>query len=251
MGEPASAPWYEAAFGDDYRKVYAHRDLEGARPEAAFLLSQGVRGRVLDHCCGFGRHALLLAEAGLDVFGFDLSLDLLRAARELPGFESRLAGRLVRGEMTRVPFADASFDWVVNLFSSFGYLGEAGDVRALREIARVLRPGAQAVLDLMNPARVRADLVPRSSRSGPDFELDEERRLEEGGRRVVKEVELRRLGSAARRWREEVRLYDPAELDPLLAAVGLATRREFGDFDGRDCDGRAPRRILFLQRLGG
>lgn len=248
MDERGDEPWFEAAFRDDYRQVYAHRDLESARPEAAFLLAQGVRGRVLDHCCGFGRHALLLSQAGLDVFGFDLSLDLLRAARELPGSGAALAGRLVRAEMTRVPFVDASFDWVVNLFSSFGYLGEQGDAQALREIARVLRPGARAVLDLMNPERVRAGLVPHSSRAGAGFEIEERRRLELGGRSVVKEVELRRPGSAPRRWREEVRLYEPAELEAMLGAVGLDREREFGDFDGRPCEAGAPRRILLLGR---
>lgn len=248
MGERGNEAWYEAAFGDDYRRVYAHRDLEGARPEAAFLVAQGVRGRVLDLCCGFGRHALLLAEAGLDVFGLDLSHDLLHAARELPGFERRLAGRLVRADMTRTPFAGASFDAVVNLFGSFGYLGEAGDAQALREIARILRPAGLAALDLMNPERVRDGLVPHSARTGPGFELIERRRLEQGGRRVVKEVELRTDGATPRRWREDVRLYEPAELAPLLAAAGLAVAREFGDFDGRPGGPRAPRRIVFLTR---
>jgi SAM-dependent methyltransferase len=251
MGERGDEPWYEAAFQDDYRRVYAHRDLASARPEAAFLLGQGVRGRVLDLCCGFGRHALLLAEAGQEVFGLDLSLDLLRAARELPGYARLLAGRLVRADMTRVPFGDGSFDALVNLFSSFGYLGEAGDAQVLREIARVLRPDGLAVLDLMNPARVRAGLVPHGTRSGSGFELEERRRLEQDGRRVVKEVELRADGRAPRRWREDVRLYEPAELAPLLAAAGLAVEREFGDFDGRPCDAGAPRRIVFLSRRRG
>lgn len=248
MGDVAAEPWYEAAFRDDYRRVYAHRDLAGARPEVAFLLARGIAGRVLDLCCGFGRHALLLAEAGLDVFGLDLSLDLLRAARELPGFERRLVGRLVRADMTRVPFADASFDTVVNLFSSFGYLGEAGDGRVLAEVARVLRPGGVAVLDLMNPVRVRATLVPESTRSGDGFVLTERRRLEQGGRRVVKDVELRVAGRAPQAWREDVRLYDPAELEPLLDTAGLAVDAAWGDFDGRPEDPDAPRRILRLVR---
>ena len=248
MGVGGEEPWYAAAFGDDYRRVYAHRDLDGARPEAAFLLAQGVAGRVLDLCCGFGRHALLLAEAGLDVYGLDLSLDLLRAARELPGFEAHLAGRLVRADMTRVPFADGSFDALVNLFSSFGYLGEVGDGRVLAEVARVLRPGGRAVLDLMNPERVRATLVASSQRRGDGFELLERRRLEQGGRRVVKEVELRIDGRAPRRWREDVRLYDPGELEPLLGAAGLAVDAVWGDFDGRPAEPDAPRRILRLVR---
>jgi SAM-dependent methyltransferase len=248
VGERGEEPWYEAAFHDDYRRVYAHRDLESARPEAAFLLGQGVAGRVLDLCCGFGRHALLLAEAGLDVSGLDLSLDLLRAARELPGFEAHLAGRLVRADMTRVPFADASFDAVVNLFSSFGYLGEAGDARVLSEVARVLRRDGCAVLDLMNPERVRAALVAGSTRSGEGFELVERRRLEQDGRRVVKQVELRVAGRAPRIWSEDVRLYDQAELGSLFAGAGLALDAAWGDFDGRPAGAEAPRRILRLVR---
>jgi ubiquinone/menaquinone biosynthesis C-methylase UbiE len=133
--------WYEEAFRADYLRVYPHRDLDSARPEVAFLLERGVRGRVLDLCCGFGRHALLLAQSGASVVGLDLSLELLSAARELPGFERALAGRLVHADASRLPFRDASFDSLVNLFSSFGYLDADGDARMLSEIARTLRAG--------------------------------------------------------------------------------------------------------------
>ena len=124
-------PWYEAAFRDDYRLVYAHRDLDAARGEARHLLRAGVSGRVLDLCCGFGRHSLALAEQGLDVFGLDLSMDLLRAAADLPDPARHLGGRLVRGDVSGLPFADAAFDSVVVLFSSFGYFGDDGDREVL------------------------------------------------------------------------------------------------------------------------
>lgn len=249
MTEPrAAAPWYEEAFRADYRRVYAHRDLEGARREVRFLVQRGVRGRVLDLCCGFGRHALQLAESGADVFGLDLSMDLLVSARDLPGHSERLAGRLVRADMTRVPFADGAFDALVNLFSSFGYLGEEADAGVPLEIARVLAPGGLAVLDLMNPARVRATLVPESTRSGEGFELRERRALEEGGRRVVKEVELALASGEVRTWREDVRLYEPEELDALLAGAGLSVEDVYGDFDGSAASAQAPRRIVLARR---
>jgi SAM-dependent methyltransferase len=247
-GDPTEVPWYDAAFQRDYLTVYPRRDLEGARPEVAFLLERGVRGRVLDLCCGFGRHSLLLREAGVDVFGLDRSADLLAAARELPGADALLRGRLVRADMQRLPFADARFDAVVNLFSSFGYLGEAGDAGALAEIARVLVPGGLAILDLMNPARVRSGLVPRSRRAGPGFELEERRRLSDGGRRVIKEVELELEGGGRRHWVEDVRLYEPAELDGLLKRAGLRARGVWGDFDARPPAADAPRHILCARR---
>ena len=248
MSSSPEPRWYEEAFRADYRRVYPHRDLEGARAEVDFLRAQGVGGRVLDLCCGFGRHSLLLREAGVEAFGLDLSEELLVASADLPGWDRQLDGRLVRADMTRIPFAGSVFDGVVNLFSSFGYLGQEGDGRVLAEIARVLRPGGLACLDLMNPERVRATLVAASSRRGEGFELDERRRLEQGGRRVVKEVVLRLDDGAVRRWREDVRLYEPREVERMLVEAGLTPEQAWGDFDGRPAAAAAPRRIVTARR---
>jgi len=247
MADTPAPPWYDAAFQRDYLRVYPRRDLESARPEVAFLLERGVSGRVLDLCCGFGRHTLLLRAAGVEVFGLDRSAELLAAAHDLPRAEQLLRGRLVRADMQSIPFRAARFDAVVNLFSSFGYLGEDGDAAVLAEIARVLRPGGLAVLDLMNPARVRSALVERSERAGPGFELLERRRLADGGRRVIKEVELE-LDGRVRRWVEDVRLYEAAELDDMLARAGLTGIGAWGDFDARPPGPEAPRFIVCARR---
>ena len=242
-------PWWIEAFRADYLAVYPHRDLESARREVAHLLEQGVRGRVLDLCCGFGRHALALRERGADVFGMDLSAELLARARELPDGQL-LHGRLVRADARAVPFASGCFDALVSLFSSFGYFGDDGDARVLSEIARVLRPGGVAWLDLMNPERIRAGIVPESRTERGGAVLEERRHLEQGGRRVVKDVVLRLDGGAARSWRESVRLYDTLELEKLALQRGLALLGVQGDFDGSALRAQSPRQILRLSKLG-
>ncbi len=244
----ASERWFESAFRAEYLRVYPHRNLEAARREVEFLIARGLGGRVLDLCCGFGRHTLLLCERGIDAIGLDLSLDLLIAARDLAGYERHLAGRLLRGDAVRLPFAAQSFDGVVNLFSSFGYFGERDDARVLGEVARVSKRGARALFDLMNPPRVRAKLVPQSRRSGDGFELVERRALEDGGRRVVKDVELS-IGGAERRWREDVRLYELAEFCALAEKAGLAVETVWGDFEERAYDLESPRMIVETRRL--
>jgi len=244
-------PWYERAFRSDYRLVYAHRDLDSARREVAWLLECGLGGRVLDLCCGFGRHALALSEAGLEVAGVDLSMDLLAAARELPGWGELLAGRLFRGDATAVPFADESFDGVVVLFSSFGYFGEQGDARMADEVARLLRPGGLAVLDLMNADGVVAGLVPHSVREGEGFVLEERRSLADGGRRVQKDVELRLADGGVRRWREDVRMYREEEVRDLLERRRLAVEAVHGDFGGAAFGPDAPRMIVLARAAGG
>jgi SAM-dependent methyltransferase len=246
----ASEPWFVDAFRDDYVDVYPHRDLESARREARWLIDQGLTGRVLDLCCGFGRHTLALRERGLDVFGMDLSMDLLRRARDLPG-SSTIRGRLARADVRRVPFASASFDGVVLLFSSFGYFGEEGDARVLDEITRVLAARGVAILDLMNPSRIRAALVPHSRTDRGAYVLDEHRRLEDAGRRVVKDVVLEKADGSVRRWSESVRMYEMEELEVLLAARALEIESIAGDFDSTPPGPTAPRQIVRVRKLSG
>lgn len=244
-------PWYVEAFRSDYRDVYAHRDLAAAREETRWLAEEvllGTDGPVLDDCCGFGRHSLALAEAGHRVLGIDLSLDLLRASADLEGAAALLSGRLAQADMRALPFADRSFGAVVNLFTSFGYLGDAGDGQALDEMARVLRPGGLLVMDLMNPAAIRRGLRPTSREERDGIVLEARRSLEDGGRRVVKEVRLTLAGGGVRTWREDVRMYEPEELDAMLAERGLAVARRAGSFGGEAFQADSAARQIVLAR---
>jgi ubiquinone/menaquinone biosynthesis C-methylase UbiE len=87
---------------------------------------------VLDLGCGEGLLALLKRK---DVYlaGVDLSPDLLRIARR-NGYDVASLG-----ELTELPFADASFDYVVSL-DVFGHVDFADKDAVLAEIKRVLRP---------------------------------------------------------------------------------------------------------------
>src|SRR5512143_2535061 len=90
----ASPDWWKSYFDAQYLLEYEPLfSLEGDRHEVARLmeiLGLPAGARVLDVPCGQGRHAHLLAEAGFDVDGLDLSPELLARAR------SRGAGRTLR-----------------------------------------------------------------------------------------------------------------------------------------------------------
>lgn len=213
--------------------------------EALGLGLAGPGGAVLDLCCGFGRHTLALRERGQDAFGVDLSLELLTDSGSLEG-GAQLAGRLARADMRALPFRADAFAAVLMLFSSFGYLGEEGDARTLGEIARVLAPGGLAVLDLMNPDRVRAGLVERSTCERAGAVLTEERSLADGGRRVVKEVTLEHPGGNRETWSEDVRMYAADEVAALAQRFGLVPRKVLGGFAGEPYDSGAERQIVVL-----
>ena len=100
----------------------------------------------------------------------------------------------------------------------------------------------------MNPAAIRRGLRPSSREERDGIVLEASRFLEDGGRRVVKEVELTLAGGEVRRWREEVRMYEPGELDALLAARGLRVVGRAGSFDGEPFDPDQADRQVVLAR---
>lgn len=246
MSVPEARPWYDAAFEADYLALYPHRDLAAARHEVGGLVERGLKGVVLDLGCGFGRHLLALRERSLEGFGLDRSAELLAHARELA--DGALRGRLVRGDFRVLPFQERAFDAVVMLFSSFGYFDDEENRHVLGECARVLRPGGILVLDLMNPARVRATLVPESRTERNQLVLVERRSLARDEPRVRKEVTLTRADGTRREWREDVRLYEPNEVAALLASAGLEYLRHEGDFDGSAFGPEAPRQLVWGRR---
>ena len=240
-------PWYVAAFRDEYLTVYPHRDLESARDEIAWAHSVGLDGRVLDLCCGFGRHTLALRELGVEVVGMDLSPELLRASANL-GAAPPITERLIRGDVRALPFEDASFDGLVNLFSSFGYFGDEGDRGVLAEVVRVVRSGGLCLFDLMLPSTIKAGLVPESKRDTAAGLLIEQRSLEDGGSRVVKRVRLEAPSGEVREWREDVRLYGPGELDELFESAGLELLGRYGGLGGELFGEGASRQVLLAKR---
>ena len=149
---PSPTETWDAFFSDFYLRAYAADQRDAAAREqalaAARLSGCPDGGELLDVPCGFGRHALALAEAGFRVTGVDRSPTLLDEARRRVG-DARLP-KLVRADYRDLPFPDDSFDAALNLFSSLGYLGDEEDTRALGEIGRVLRPDARLVIETMH-----------------------------------------------------------------------------------------------------
>jgi SAM-dependent methyltransferase len=219
------APWFERAFGEDYLRVYAHRDAAQAQREIEELarrLDTGAKPRVLDAGCGAGRHLAAWRARGVQAMGFDRSEALLSHARE-QGL------RVLRADLRAIPLADAAFDVVTLLFTTFGYFDSAEEDQAvLCEAARVLKPGGTLVLDLADPVDVQSQLQAHTQRTLPHAEISETRHME--GRRVVKDVVFRDA-CGTRAWRESVRLYSSSEAQSMLIAAGLRWRGCGGNLD--------------------
>ena len=106
------------------------------RTREALNLQPGER--VLDLAAGTGVSTEELARSGAYAVGADFSVGMLRVGRRI-----RPSVPLVAADALALPFADASFDAVT---ISFGLRNIVDPVAALREMARVVRPGGRLLV---------------------------------------------------------------------------------------------------------
>ena len=125
---------------------YAESDYHGAGPDlAAMLEAARLRGdeRVLDVGCGAGHTALRFAPRVAEVVAVDLTEAMLEQARALAAARGLANVRCERGDAHALAYPEASFDVVTCRVCAHHF---ARPERAVREAARVLRPGGRFVL---------------------------------------------------------------------------------------------------------
>ena len=232
--------WYKEWFGEEYLELYAHRDEGEADRHVEFVvgaLGEEPRPRaVLDLACGAGRHTAALRRRGFRTLGIDLSFILLAHEPRVP---------CVQGNMCGLPFADESFDWVLNFFTSFGYFErERENFRVLEEIVRVLTTGGRFLIDFLNRDYVLDHLEPRETQHKDGRRIEIERWFDSETRRINKRIRLHQAGRQPQTFLESVRAYQRDEVIIGLRWAGLEVDALYGDFEGNPYDRGSERLIL-------
>ena len=234
--------WFADWFGEDYLALYPHRD-EADADKAIGLIERTIDWRpdmrVLDIASGPGRHAAALESRGVTPIGIDLSITLLRLARE------RSSAPLVRADMRWLPVRAATMDLTLNLFTSFGYFAtDEEHSTVLTGMIDTVRPGGWFVLDFLNASMVRNTLVPEGEAMMGSTPVRIRRRLSRDDRFVIKEIDP----GDGRLYSERVRLFTPDELRSMMTSQ-LDEVSAFGDYDGNPLTSDSARTFLVGQRL--
>ena len=235
--------WYKEWFGEEYLELYAHRDRGEAEAHVDFVeqIFTGRRPRaVLDLACGAGRHTAALRRRGLRALGVDLSLTLLTQNPRLPR---------VAGDMRCLPFADSTFDWVLNFFTSFGYFEtERENFQVLEEVVRVLVAGGRFLIDLFNVERVLETLEPRETRELNGRRVEIERWYDARAQRINKRIRVHSRERPVRSYLESVRAYRQEEVLNGLRWAGLEVTELYGSFQREPFHRDSERLILVGHR---
>jgi ubiquinone/menaquinone biosynthesis C-methylase UbiE len=223
---------FDRIFDEAYLEMYAPRhDPEQTETEAlgAARIAEFEPGAaILDCPCGFGRHSLVLAQAGYRVTGADRSQVLLdEAQRRAGGIELEL----VQADYRQLPFEDDSFDAVLNLFTALCYVGKEGDAQALAEFRRVLRTGGRLVVETMHRDRLARIFSPRTWDRVPTGYVLEERNFDQAEALMRASFIYIRSSGEQFEYPYTIRCYTPSELVEMARAAGFESVECYGGFD--------------------
>lgn len=164
MGQPEEGKMPEKTsweqFFDAHAPVYDENGFTGNTiSEVDFLIGElelKAGASVLDVGCGTGRHSIELAKRGYAVTGLDLSAEMLARAASKTQAEN-VKVEWVHSDATRFAFSEKFDAGICLCEGAFGLLSQTDDpvdqpLAILRNISRSLKPGARAVLTVLNGA---------------------------------------------------------------------------------------------------
>ena len=243
-------PWWDIYFGELYMRMFETiLTPERTAQEVAgvmTMLDLEPGARILDLCCGQGRHAVPLSQAGYHLTGLDRSVYLLGQAK-MAANAAGVSPQWVRGDMRQLPWR-GEFDACLSMFSSFGYFeDDAENEHVLHQVARALRPGGTFLLDAANRDYCLLRLWPNTWQ-----------RL--GQAAILEETTFDGLTSrftTTFSWVDEgqweslthvVRHYTAPEMTGMLERAGLTPVAYYGDFEGEGFDLYSSRLIVIAEK---
>ena len=240
--------WYKDWFSSKlYLELYKHRD-EAEAKDIINLIQRKIPlrtdSRVLDVCCGAGRHSLELAKRGFEVTGFDLSKFLISEAKKNfnNSKESSLKIKFLLKDMRNFHF-EKKFDIAINIFTSFGYFeSDEENFKVFENVSNSVRKNGYFVFDYLNEGFLKANLVAKSTDVVNRKAVTQKRRIE--GDFIVKDIII-----GKRKYTEVLKLYSLKEIESVLKKYRFIVKNVFGDYLGnRYFSKNSKRLIIFAQK---
>lgn len=234
--------WFQSWFDTHYyHLLYGHRDEQEAEDfidKVVKHLNTEPGQFALDLACGKGRHSKSLASRGLVVTGIDLSEASISHAREHIG-----EAEFFTHDMRRL-FRTNYYDFIFNLFTSFGYFEKrSDDLSVLKQVNAGLKAGGLFVMDYINAEPVLDGLPSIGEKHVEGISFSWEKKLV--GRQIVKEIVVKD-NEQVHHFHEKVRVLSKDDLISLFEEAGLKVKAVFGNYQLKPYSPATSPRIIFL-----
>jgi SAM-dependent methyltransferase len=237
--------WFEEWFDSDfYHVLYGHRDEQEAKTFILNLvqhLQPSQNSFFLDLACGKGRHSLVISDLGYRIHGIDLSYNSIDSAKK---FEKDGLTFSV-GDM-RECYSENTFDFVLNLFTSFGYFSRTEDhSKTLKAMCSQLKQNGKLVLDYVNVQKVEIEigegLEYQIQNQGIQFDIRKSLSENYINKHITFQTDERDFNFAEHVWRLHL-----SDFQSLFASCGFEIQTIFGDYEFNEFNPLNSERLIII-----
>ncbi|MEO8150642.1 MAG: class I SAM-dependent methyltransferase [Bacteroidia bacterium] len=235
--------WYNKWFGTHYYDLlYNQRDEQEAKSfldQLIKYLKPSSSNCFLDLACGKGRHSVYLNSCGYDVTGIDLSPQNIEHCKQ---FENPHLHFYVH-DMRRILSAN-SFNYILNLFTSFGYFERSHHNQlAISAAAAALKSQGILVIDFFNAVKVMNNLVPYHKKKIQHLEFEISKKMEHNY--IIKTIKVTD-DNAEKFFYEKVQALTLNDFERFLTQANLSVVDLFGDYQLNNFDAQNSDRLIII-----
>ena len=235
--------WFGEWFNSPYYHVlYKHRDEKEAKDFIDQLIQYfnfTEKDFIQDLACGKGRHAIYLNRKGFNVTGLDLSPQNIAYANKYKNEKLKF-----HVHDMRYPWLGDKFDYILNLFTSFGYFETPGEnQQAITAIAKGLKIGGRILIDFLNPYTVINNLVAEEIKRVNGIEFHIRKFLQ--GEYIVKDIRFTDKGDAYN-FQERVKAIRRVKFLEYFEHANLKVIDLFGDYKLNSYIAEKSERMIFV-----
>lgn len=216
--------WFDTKY---YHILYKKRDeLEAQHFISNLVKSLAIQkeAKLLDLACGKGRHSIYLNSLGYDVVGVDLSKNSIELAKK---HENESLHFEVQD--MRIPLQGKKFNYIFNLFTSFGYFEVFEDnFKTLTSIDYMLEKNGVFIIDFFNTQKVVAELKPFESKIVDRIEFKISKRIENNF--IIKDIAFN-ADNKSFQFQERVAALTLSYFENNFHKIGLKIEAIYGDYN--------------------
>jgi SAM-dependent methyltransferase len=196
---------------------------------------------ILDLACGKGRHSIHLNKMGYTLEGCDYSANSIKKAKESENEKLHFYEHDMRDTLPK------QYDYVLNLFTSFGYFKTQEEhLSTLTHLYEGLKENGTLVIDYMNVDYVLQNLVSKETLMIDGIEFYIKRELSDG--KIIKHIAFE-VEDGWHYHKEKVSALRLDDFTKWLELVGFTLKETFGNYDLQKFDSKtSPRLILVAQK---
>jgi SAM-dependent methyltransferase len=233
--------WFDSEY---YHTLYKDRDYTEAEAfvqKLAEYLIPKADDVILDLACGKGRHSIHLNKMGYTLEGCDYSANSIKKAKESENEKLHFYEHDMRDTLPK------QYDYVLNLFTSFGYFKTQEEhLSTLAHLYEGLKENGTLVIDYMNVDYVLQNLVSKETLMIDGIEFYIKRELSDG--KIVKHIAFE-VEDGWHYHKEKVSALRLDDFTKWLELVGFTLKETFGNYDLQKFDSKtSPRLILVAQK---